>query len=126
MLHSPYSTWYSEYRVKKFTSGLGPLFLFMPTSTTEDTEPEIEIVEPPDYSSPALERHLGEQIRKHAAQIIRGLVQKAIEGGAVQAKFLFDFAALAPSVPQESKGESLLTLIQREFQLVEPPEGTVE
>ena len=51
---------------------------------------------------------------------------KAIEGGAVQAKFLFDFAGLAPSPPPENKGESLLTLIQRELQLEEPPEGTVE
>jgi hypothetical protein len=77
-------------------------------------------------TSPELERRLAEEIRKHAAQIIEGLIQKAIEGGAVQAKFLFDFAALAPSPPEESKGESLLTLIQRELQLVEPPEGTVE
>ena len=98
----------------------------MPTPIAPDAEPKIEIVEPRDYSSPTLERHLGGEIRKHAAQIICGLVQKAIEGGAVQAKFLFDFAALAPSPPPESKGESLLTLIQREFQLVEPPEGTVE
>jgi hypothetical protein len=98
----------------------------MPTSTSQDAKPEIEIAEALEYSSPALERHLGEEIRKNAAQIIRGLVQKAIEGGAVQAKFLFDFGALAPSVAEESKGESLLTLIQREFELVEPPEGTVE
>jgi hypothetical protein len=79
-----------------------------------------------DLSSPGLERHLGEQIRKRAAEIIDGLVQKAVEGGAVQAKFLFDFAGLAPSPPEENKGESLLTLIQRELQLEEPPEGTVE
>src|SRR3954447_3811366 len=98
----------------------------MSTSTSQHVEPEIDIAEPRDYSSPALERHLGEQIRKNAAQIICGLVQKAVEGGAVQAKFLFDFAALAPSPLEESKGESLLTLIQRELRLVEPPEGTVE
>jgi len=98
----------------------------MPTPTLQQAEPEIRIAEPRDYSSPALERHLADEIRRHTPQIIRGLVQKAIEGGAVQAKFLFDFAALAPSVPEESKGESLLTLIQRELQLVEPPEGTVE
>ena len=65
-------------------------------------------------------------IRKHAAEIIRGLVQKAIEGGAVQAKFLFDFAGLRESPPQESKGESLLDLMRRELRLEEPPEGTVE
>ena len=98
----------------------------MPTQSVQEAEPAIRIAEPRDYSSPTLERHLADEIRKHAPQIIRGLVQKAVEGGAVQAKFLFDFAALAPSVPEESKGESLLTLIQREFQLVEPPEGTVE
>jgi hypothetical protein len=95
-------------------------------ASVEHNEAAIEIAEPRDFLSPALERHLGDEIRKHAAQIIQGLVRKAIEGGAVQAKFLFDFAALAPTVPEESKGESLLTLIQREFQLVEPPEGTVE
>ncbi len=95
-------------------------------ATSAEKEHEIEIAEPREYSSPGLERHLSEEIRKHAAQIIRGLVAKAAEGGAVQAKFLFDFAALAPSPPEESKGESLLTLIQRELQLVEPPEGTVE
>ncbi len=119
-------TWYSEYRVEKVTSGRGPLFSFMRTSAAQEADAAIEIAEPHDYSSPALERHLADAIRKHAAQIIHGLLQKAIEGGAVQAKFLFDFAALAPSPPEENKGESLLTLIQRELQLVEPPEGTVE
>ena len=96
------------------------------SNSVQDAPPKIEIAEPRENSSPALERHLAEQIRRHAAQIIHGLVQKAIEGGAVQAKFLFDFAAVAASPPEESKGESLLTLIQRELQLVEPPEGTVE
>jgi hypothetical protein len=91
-----------------------------------DDRSKITVAEPRELSSPELERHLGEEIRKHAAQIVLGLVQKAIEGGAVQAKFLFDFAGLAPSPSPESKGESLLTLIQRELQLEEPPEGTVE
>src|SRR3954471_20012776 len=98
----------------------------MSTAAKNESLPAIEIAEPRELSSPELERHLGQEIRRHAAQIIHGLVQKAVEGGAVQAKFLFDFAGLAPSPPPESKGESLLTLIQREFQLVEPPEGTVE
>jgi hypothetical protein len=91
-----------------------------------EDKPELVITEPHDLSSPALERHLGDEIRKHSAEIICGLAQKAIEGGAVQAKFLFDFAGLAGSPPQESKGESLLELMRRELQLEEPPEGTVE
>jgi len=99
---------------------------FMPTAANNESVPAIEIAEPRELSSPELERHLGQEIRKHTAEIIAGLVQKAIEGGAVQAKFLFDFAGLAPSPPPENKGESLLTLIQRELQLEEPPEGTVE
>ena len=98
----------------------------MPASAKDEVRPEIEIAEPCELSSPALERHLGDQIRRHAAKIIHGLVQKAAEGGAVQAKFLFDFAGLAQSLPQENKGESLLTIMRRELQLVEPPEGTVE
>ena len=98
----------------------------MPAHKKDEDRPEIEIAEPRDLSSPALERHLGDAIRMHAAKIIQGLVQKAVEGGAVQAKFLFDFAGLAQSPPQESKGESLLTIMRRELQLVEPPEGTVE
>ena len=88
--------------------------------------PEIVIAEPREFTSPELERHLGDEIRKHAVAIIRGLVQKAMEGGAVQAKFLFDFAGLAESPPPEKKGESLLTLMRRELRLEEPPEGTVE
>jgi hypothetical protein len=98
----------------------------MHTSIPDETDAVIEVAEARELTSPELERHLGQEIRRHAAQIIRGLLQKAIEGGAVQAKFLFDFAGLAPSPPLESKGESLLTLIQRELQLEEPPEGTVE
>ena len=98
----------------------------MRTSATHEAEPERVIAEPREFTSPELERHLGEEIRKHAAGIIRGLVQKAIEGGAVQAKFLFDFAGLAESPPPEKKGESLLTLMRRELQLEEPPEGTIE
>ena len=98
----------------------------MPTAAKNESVSAIEIAEPRELSSPELERHLGQEIRKHTAEIIAGLVQKAIEGGAVQAKFLFDFAGLAPSPPPESKGESLLTLIQRELQLEEPPEGTIE
>jgi hypothetical protein len=98
----------------------------MRPSAANDERSGLKIAEPRELSSPQLERHLGEEIRKHAADIIFGLVQKAIDGGAVQAKFLFDFAGLAPSPPPESKGESLLTLIQRELQLEEPPEGTVE
>ena len=122
-------TWYSRFRVEKFTSGRRPLFSFMSfmrASAENGTTSEITIAEPREFSSPELERHLGEEIRKHAARIILGLVQKAVEGGAVQAKFLFDFAGLAPSPQPESKGESLLTLIQRELRLQEPPEGTVE
>ena len=103
-----------------------PLISFMPASAKDEARPEIEIAEPRDLSSPALERYLGDEIRKHAAKIIQGLVQKAVEGGAVQAKFLFDFAGLAQSPPPESQGESLLTIMRRELQLVEPPEGTVE
>jgi hypothetical protein len=98
----------------------------MRASAKPDSDQAIEIAEPSDLSSPALERHLGEQIREHASKIVQGLVQKAIEGGAVQAKFLFDFAGLSESPPQESKGESLLTIMRRELQLEEPPEGTVE
>ena len=105
---------------------MGRSFLFVRTSAKPEAEQEIAIVEPRELTSPELERHLGEQIRKHAAGIIRGLVQKAIEGGAVQAKFLFDLAGLSESPPQESKGESLLDLMRRELQLEEPPEGTVE
>jgi hypothetical protein len=93
---------------------------------TTETVPEITIAEPRELTSRGLERHLGDEIRKHAAAVIRGLVQKAMEGGAVQAKFLFDFAGLAESPPQEKKGESLLTLMRRELRLEEPPEGTVE
>jgi hypothetical protein len=107
-------------------SGPGPLFSFMPVCAKDEVRPEIAIAEPGDLSSPALERHLGDQIRMQAVKIIEGLVQKATEGGAVQAKFLFDFAGLAQSPPQESKGESLLTIMRRELQFVEPPEGTVE
>lgn len=98
----------------------------MRTSLSNESGHEITIAEPREYTSPELERYLGEEIRKHAAEIIRGLVQKAIEGGAVQAKFLFDFAGLAESPPQEKKGESLLTLMRRELRLEEPPEGTIE
>jgi len=87
---------------------------------------DVVIAAPSDFSSPALERHLGDEIRKHSAAIICGLVQKAMEGGAVQAKFLFDFAGLSASPPPENKGESLLDLMRRELQLEEPPEGTVE
>jgi len=101
-------------------------FFFMRTSAQNEAEPAIMITGPGELSSPELERHLGEEIRKHAADIIRGLVQKAMEGGAVQAKFLFDFAGLRESPPQESKGESLLDLMRRELRLEEPPEGTVE
>ena len=89
-------------------------------------DPLIEVTEPRAFTSPELERHLGEEIRKHAAEIIHGLLQKAVEGGAVQAKFLFDFAGLAESPPPEKKGESLLTLMRRELRLEEPPEGTIE
>jgi len=98
----------------------------MRTSAQNEAGPQITIAEPCDLASPELERHLGAEIRKHAAEIIRGLVQKAMEGGAVQAKFLFDFAGLRESPPQESKGESLLDLMRRELRLEEPPEGTVE
>ena len=94
--------------------------------SANESDAEIEIAEPREFTSPELERHLGDEIRKHAAAIVRGLVQKAVEGGAVQAKFLFDFAGLAESPPQEKKGESLLTLMRRELRLEEPPEGTVE
>ena len=87
---------------------------------------DVVVTEPADVSTPALERHLGNEIRKHSAAIICGLVQKAMEGGAVQAKFLFDFAGLSESPPPERKGESLLDLMRRELQLEEPPEGTVE
>ena len=107
-------------------SGRGPLSSFMQTSPNHDEGPEIAIAEPLAFSSPELERHLGDQIRKHAARIVLGLVQKAVEGGAVQAKFLFDFAGLTPSPTQENKGESLLTIMRRELQFEEPPEGTVE
>jgi hypothetical protein len=126
MLHSHHSTCYSGIRVKKCTSGRGPLFLFMRTPAKHEADAAIVIAEPCDLTSPELERHLGAEIRKHAAEIIRGLVQKAIEGGAVQAKFLFDFAGLSESPPQESKGESLLDLMRRELRLEQPPEGTVE
>ena len=121
-----FQTCYSEYRVEKFTSGCVPLFLFMTASARDENTDAIEIAEPRDYSSPALERHLGDQVRKHAARIIQGLVEKAAEGGAVQAKFLFDLAGLAQSPPAESQGESLLDIMRRELRLVEPPEGTVE
>ena len=96
------------------------------STSIQSAEKQITIAEPRDFTSPALERHLGDEIRKHSTKIIGGLVQKAMEGGAVQAKFVFDFAGLAQSPPQESKGESLLTIMRRELQLVEPPEGTVE
>jgi hypothetical protein len=96
------------------------------STSIQSADEEIVIAEPRDLTSPALERHLGDEIRKHSAKIISGLVQKAMEGGAVQAKFLFDFAGLAQAPPQESKGESLLELMRRELQLEEPPEGTVE
>jgi hypothetical protein len=126
MLHSPSPTCYSGFRVRKFTSGHGPLFSFMRMQPNKDEDSEIAIAEPPELSSPELEKHLGDEIRKHAASIVFGLIQKATEGGAVQAKFLFDFAGLAQSPPQENKGESLLTIMRRELQLEEPPEGTVE
>jgi hypothetical protein len=80
----------------------------------------------PELTSPELERQLGEAIRKRAQEIVDGLIDKAIEGGAVQAKFLFDFAGLNASPPPEQKGESLLELMRRELELEEPPEGTVE
>jgi hypothetical protein len=98
----------------------------MRSPATNEADREVVITEPCDPASPDLERRLGTEIRKHAAEIIRGLVQKAIEGGAVQAKFLFDFAGLRESPPQESKGESLLDLMRRELRLEEPPEGTIE
>ena len=98
----------------------------MRSPATNEADREAVITELCDPTSPDLERHLGAEIRKHAAEIIRGLVQKAIEGGAVQAKFLFDFAGLRESPPQESKGESLLDLMRRELRLEEPPERTVE
>ena len=79
-----------------------------------------------DLTSPELERRLGEQVRKRAATIIDGLIQKAEEGGAVQAKFLFDFAGLSASPPVEKQGESLLDIMRRELELEPPPEGTVE
>jgi len=77
------------------------------SASIQSADKEILIGEPRDLTSPALERHLGDEIRKHSAEIISGLVQKAIEGGAVQAKFLLDFAGLAQAPPQESEGESL-------------------
>ena len=80
----------------------------------------------PELNSPELERQLGELIRKRAREIVDGLIDKAAEGGAVQAKFLFDFAGLNASPPPEQKGESLLELMRRELELEEPPEGTVE
>jgi len=76
--------------------------------------------------SPELEAHLGDKIRERAVQIIDGLIQKAEEGGAVQAKFLFDFAGLSNSPPPAKTGESLLELMRRELDLEEPPEGTGE
>ena len=97
---------------------------FMARATTETSE--IIVSEPRVFTSPELEGHLGEEIRKHAARIVTGLIQKAVEGGAVQAKFLFDFAGLSASPPPEEKGESLLELMRRELELEEPPEGTVE
>jgi hypothetical protein len=87
---------------------------------------EITFREPRDFTSPELESHLGEEIRSHAAQVVKGLIEKAIDGGAVQAKFLFDFAGLNASPPPAKKGESLLELMRRELELEEPPEGTVE
>jgi hypothetical protein len=92
----------------------------------EDNKPEIRIPEPPEFTSPEIERHLGGQIRKHAAAIISGLIEKAAEGGAVQAKFLFDFAGISASPAVEEQGESLLDIMRRELALEEPPEGTVE
>jgi hypothetical protein len=58
--------------------------------------------------------------------IVAGLIEKAAEGGAVQAKFLFDFAGIAASQPAVEEGESLLEIMRRELRLEEPPEGTVE
>ena len=98
----------------------------MRTPSNNEEDPAIAIAEPRELTSPDLERNLGDEIRKHAADIVAGLIQKAVEGGAVQAKFLFDFAGLAHSPPQENEGESLLTIMRRELQLEEPPEGTVE
>ena len=93
---------------------------------TADKKSEVQVLEPRAFTSPELEGHLGEEIRKNAAAIIEGLIQKAVEGGAVQAKFLFDLAGLSASPPPVKKGESLLELMRRELELEEPPEGTVE
>jgi len=123
MAGSHLTTWYSGFRVEKFTSGRGPLFLYMNQSAEK---PEIVLVPPRKSTSPELERNLGDEIRKHAAAIIAGLIEKAEEGGAVQAKFLFDFAGISASPPAEEQGESLLDIMRRELALEEPPEGTVE
>lgn len=95
-------------------------------SQSAESKPEIFLVPPRQCTSPELERHLGDEIRKHAAAIVAGLIEKAAEGGAVQAKFLFDFAGISASPPAEEQGESLLEIMRRELQLEEPPEGTVE
>jgi hypothetical protein len=124
MAGSPIRSWYSGFRVEKFTSGREPLFFFM--ARTAETNPDVAAFASIALSSPQLEADLRERIRKHAAGIINGLIQKAEEGGAVQAKFLFDFAGLSASPPPEKKGESLLELMRRELELEEPPEGTVE
>ena len=72
-------------------------------SRAAESATEISVIEPRAFTSPELEAHLGLEIRRHAAAIVEGLMQKAKEGGAVQAKFLFDFAGLAASpAPQVS------------------------
>jgi len=92
----------------------------------DEGKSDVHVLEPRAFTSPELESHLGEEIRKHAARILKGLIEKAEEGGAVQAKFLFDFAGLSASPAPVKKGESLLELMRRELELEEPPEGTVE